>query len=123
MPRRTAEVTSDDTAVAPPTRDPFDFPMATVDFTFKGVTYKFRELTVAENDECRELSTDKDGKYDGRNHMRLMICNGAVDPIIKPEQLNKLPQRLYSKFVDLVSDLNNEDTLKEDGEEDDPGKA
>lgn len=116
MPRRSAEV------IEPVVeRDPFDFPMATADFTFKGVTYKFRELTVAENDECREISTDKDGKYDGRNHMRLMICAASTEPVIKLEQLNKLPQRLYSKFVDLVSDLNNEDTLEEDNK--DPGKA
>lgn len=104
-----AEVTPIKTA-----RDPFDFPLAEGEVAYKGVTYKFRELTVAENDQCREAATDttkKPPEYDGRVHMRMMICMGSVDPIISPDQLEKFPQRLYGKILEVVTDLNDEGTL------------
>jgi len=92
-------------------REPFAFIPNSNEYTFQGVTYKFRELTVAENDECRELATAPDGTYDGRKHMRLMICLGSVEPKIDPEQLQQFPQRLYGKLLELVSSLNDEGTL------------
>jgi len=102
-------------------RDPFAFVPATKEIAFQGVTYKFRELTVAENDECRETSTGPDGTYDGRQHMRLMICMGSVEPKIDPEQLEQFPQRLYGKILELVANLNDEGTLDDD--ENDKGNA
>lgn len=101
------------TATVTAIRDPFDFTPASNAFPFQGVTYEFRELTVAENDQCRELATAPDGTYDGRKHMRLMICLGSVEPKIDPEQLEKFPQRLYGKILELVSNLNDEGTLVE----------
>jgi len=96
-------------------RDPFDFAPAKDTIKFQDVVYTFRELTVAENDECRELATDKDGTYDGRKHMRLMICLGSEDPKIDPEQLEKFPQRLYGKILELVANLNDESSLDDEG--------
>lgn len=99
-------------------RDPFDFPPNTKDITYQGVTYRFRELTVAETDQAREDSMIGD-KFDGRLMTRLMICASAQDPVMDLEQLAKLPQRLYAAVVDLVNDLNDPDAL----EKDDPGKS
>lgn len=96
-------------------REPFAFTPASKSISFQGVEYSFRELTVAENDQCRELATDKDGVYDGRKHMRLMICLGSVEPKIDPEDLEKFPQRLYGRILDLVSSLNDETTLDDEG--------
>lgn len=97
-------------------REPFAFVPATSSVTFQDVTYRFRELTVKENDECRELATAPDGTYDGRKHMRLMICLGAVEPTIDPEQLESFPQRLYGRVLELVAGLNDEGTV-------DPGNS
>lgn len=102
-------------------RDAFDFPYETKSFTFKGVKYSFRELTVAEMDECREMATnDKDQTIDGRQMMRFEIAKSSVEPKIDLEQLSKCPQRLYLNFVDIVNELNDADALKN---EDDPGKS
>lgn len=96
-------------------REAFDFVPASKYIVFQGITYTFRELTVAENDECRDLATDKDGNYDGRTHMRMMICTGSVEPKIDPEQLTKFPQRLYGKILELVAELNDESTIETEG--------
>lgn len=104
-----------------PMREPFDFPYEQRSFTFKGVKYTFRELDVAEMDECREMATDdKEKTIDGRQMMRFEICKSAVEPPINLEQLAKCPQRLYLNFVDIVNDLNDADALKDEG---DPGKS
>jgi hypothetical protein len=91
-------------------RDPFDFPANTDSVTYMGVTYNFRELTVAETDQAREDSTIGD-KFDGRLMTRMMICLSSTDPAIDLEQLSKLPQRLYAAMVDKVNDLNDPEAL------------
>jgi len=101
-------------------RDPFDFTPIKDSVTYAGVSYVFRELTVAENDECREAATnEKESTFDGRLMMRLMICASSVDPKIDLEQLASFPQRLFSRIVDIVNELNDPDTLKDE----DPGKS
>lgn len=100
------------------TRDPFDFPPNTQDIKYAGVSYRFRELTVAETDQAREDSIIND-VFDGRLMTRLMVCTAAAEPAMDMEQLAKLPQRLYSKIVDVVNDLNDPDALKDE----DPGKS
>lgn len=96
-------------------REPFAFTPAAKSIAYQGVNYNFRELTVAENDQCRELATDsKDGTYDGRKHMRLMICLGSTDPKIDPEQLEQFPQRLYGRILEMVAGLNDENSVDDD---------
>lgn len=109
MAGRAAEVTK----IPVVERDPFDFPPATDQVRYQGVTYTFRELTVQETDQAREDSTIGD-VFDGRLMTRLMICAAAIDPTMTMEQLSKLPQRLYAKIVDLVNDLNDPDALKDE---------
>jgi len=96
------------------TRDPFDFPSETKSIAYKGVTYTFRELTVAENDLCRELATGTDDSFDGRTMIRQMIVLGAQSPEMTLEQLEKVPQRLYAQFIDVVNELNDPATFEAD---------
>lgn len=97
-----------------PQRDPFDFPANIKTVKYLGISYTFRELTVAETDLAREGSTDdKTQVIDGRLMTRMMICTSAVDPEMDMEQLGKLPQRLYSAIVDAVNDLNDPDALSD----------
>jgi hypothetical protein len=107
MPRAEATVTQ---LVAP--RDPFDFPATTDKVSYLGVDYNFRELTVAEIDEARDMATDGE-KFDGRLMTRLMICTAATEPKMSLEQLAKLPQGLYNAIVDKVNRLNDPDVLAE----------
>jgi hypothetical protein len=114
VPRGTAAVTKISEYAD---RDPFDFPPNTAYVKYMGVTYNFRELTVAETDQAREDSTIGD-KFDGRLMTRLMIVASATEPTMDIEQLAKLPQRLYAAIVDKVNDLNDPEALQED-----PGKS
>lgn len=119
MPNR-GTVVEEPVSIAPPVRDPFDFPYEHKSFTFKGVKYTFRELDVAEMDECREMATDdKEKTIDGRAMMRFEICKSAEDPKMSLDQLAKCPQKLYLNFVDIVNALNDADELKDE----DPGNA
>ena len=43
---------------------------------------------------------------------RLMIITGSVEPKLDMELLGKLPQRLYSRVVDAVNDLNDPEALE-----------
>jgi phage FluMu protein gp41 len=95
-------------------RNPFDFPVETKSVKYRGVTYTFRELTVAENDLCRELATGPDDTFDGRVMIRQMLVVGAVEPPMTMEDLEKVPQRLYAQFIDVVNLLNDPATFEED---------
>jgi hypothetical protein len=98
-------------------REPFDFPYEEASFTFKGVKYIFRELTVAQMDECREMATnDTDQTIDGRAMMRFEIVASSYEPKLTLDLLSKCPQRLYLNFVDLVNTLNDPDALKDEAE-------
>lgn len=96
------------------TRNPFDFPVETKSVTYRGVTYKFRELTVGENDVCREAASGPDDTFDGRTMIRMMIVTGAVEPAMSLEDLEKVPQRLYAQFIDAVNALNDPATFEAD---------
>lgn len=108
MPSRGATVTK----ISEVQRDPWDFPPNTKSVEYMGVSYTFRELTVAETDAAREASTTDD-KFDGRLMTRLMIVSGAVDPKMTMAELSKMPQRLYSQVIDAVNELNDPDAGKE----------
>lgn len=111
-PDRAAEVTEvkvpDDTIVMN------GYPLETKTVTFKGKSYKFREMLVEENDLCRDAATGPEDKYDGREMMRQMIVMSAVDPEMTRDDIGKIPARLYAHFVEVVNDLNDPDTLDED---------
>ncbi len=83
-------------------------------------TYKFRELSVDENDACRDGATAKDGTFNGRTMIRLMIVASSVEPKLTMANLAKLPQRVYAKIVNFVNDLNDEMSLDP---KEDPGNS
>ena len=112
MPSRAAQVTKISEHAG---RDPFEFPPNTASVEYMGVKYTFRELTVQETDEAREGAI-LDEKFDGRLMTRLMVVASAVEPTMDLEQLAKLPQRLYSRVIDLVNDLNDPEALKDEEE-------
>ncbi len=114
MPRRSDGTTLTVVADESPTRQPFDFPAETKSITYKGVTYTFRELSVAENDICRDLATGPDDMFDGRVMIRQMIVIGAQDPEMTMEDLEKVPARLYAEFIRVVNDLNDPATFEVD---------
>lgn len=97
-----------------------EFPPLTKSLTYQGRTFTFRELTVGENDVAREAATDGDN-FDGRKMMRMMVVMSSVDPEISDTDLPNIPQRLYTKIVDLVNELHDPDSL--DKKDDEPGNA
>lgn len=80
--------------------------------TVGGKTFKFRELTVAEMDFCREAATDKDEKYDPVKMVRLMVVTSAVDPELTLEDLEKMPSRVYAHVWGFVNDLNDPESVE-----------
>lgn len=91
----------------------------TLDLGSRG-SFVFRELTVAENDTCREAATAKDESFNGRTMMRMMVTVSSVEPKLTLEGLTSLPQRVYARIVEFVNDLNDAESLDKD---EDPGNA
>ena len=97
-----------------------EFPFVERTAKILGKDYKFRELSVQENDECADMSRDKDGRINGRTMMRLMIMAASVEPKLTVDTLAKMPQRVYLRVYDVVNELNN---LTLDEDEDAEGNA
>lgn len=101
--------------------DPFGTVTETLDLGARG-KFSFKELTVEENDNCREAATTKtkDGveTFNGRTMMRMMIIASAVEPKITQKDLANLPQRVYAQIVDFVNNLNDGASLDKDDEQD-----
>lgn len=89
----------------------FEFPFEEKSIEIGGKEWRFRELSVQENDDCADASKDKDGRINGRTMMRMTIIASSVEPKITPAILAKMPTRIYGKIYDVVNDLQNPDTL------------
>lgn len=94
------------------------FPFAKETVQIGENTMTFRELTVAENDECADAATGPNNKFSGRTMMRMMIMKSCVDPVLTSETLASMPNRAYMQIYDVVNRLN---TLDLNGDEDDEG--
>mgnify|MGYP001375844664 CR=1 FL=1 len=81
--------------------------------TLGGVEYTFRELSVKDNDSCVLASRQPDGSFDGRIMMRFMVLKSSLEPKITDTELMSLPQRIYLRMCDIVSDLNADDEIDE----------
>lgn len=88
-----------------------EFPFEEKAITIGKREWRFRELSVQENDDCADAAKDKEGRINGRTMMRLTIIASSVEPKITPEILAKMPTRVYGKIYDVVNDLQNPDTL------------
>lgn len=117
-PDRATEVTEPEAVTETKPEKPIiemnGYVMETNSVSYKGKTYRFRELTVGENDLCREAAMGPDEKYDGREMMRMMIVSAAIAPEISRAEIEKIPSRLYAHMVDVVNTLNDPDTLETD---------
>ena len=91
-----------------------EFPFEERTITIGNRDWRFRELSVQENDDCADTAKDKEGRINGRTMMRMTIIASSVDPKITPAMLAKMPTRVYGKIYDLVNDLQNPDTLNDD---------
>ncbi len=100
--------------------DPLATLTETLDLGLRG-KFSFRELTVEENDTCRETATAKDGSFNGRTMMRMMVTISSIEPNISLESLNKMPQRVYAAIVEFVNDLNDSESLM--SEKTEPGNS
>lgn len=111
---RAAEVTTDEGEVLADVIEMDGYVLETKTIWHRGKAYRFRELTLGENDACRDAATSPDDKYDGMEMMRQMIALSSVEPSLTRDDLNKVPARLYAHMVEAVNDLNDPDTLKVD---------
>lgn len=95
-----------------------EYVFETRDEVIAGKTYKFRELSVEENDQCSDAAKDEHNMINGRVMMRMMIMTSAIEPKIDAEALSKMPQRVYLKLCDLVNALNDPETLDKKKDDD-----
>lgn len=84
-----------------------EFPFAKKKVTIEGVEMTFRELTVAENDECADAAQGPGpNDFNGRTMMRMMIIKSSVEPKLDSEMLAAMPNRVYIQVYDIVNALN-----------------
>jgi hypothetical protein len=96
----------------------FDFTFIEREMQLFGKTFKFRELSVAENDACIDAARMDDGNINGRINMRMMIAKSSVDPKITVDDIARLPNRIYLQLAEFVNDVNSiDDALIEPNED------
>ena len=88
--------------------------------TIKGKKFRFRELSVAENDECADSAKNPDGTINGRTMMRMMIMKSSLEPKLDSDTISELPNRMYIRIYDVVSALN---TIELGEDPEDEGKS
>ena len=95
--------------------DVIKFPFAKKTVTIAEQDFVFRELTVAENDECADAAQGPGpNDFNGRTMMRMMIIKSSVEPALDSEMLAAMPNRVYIQIYDIVNALN---TLSTEGDE------
>jgi hypothetical protein len=101
------------------------YPGSTVEWDFRGVHYKFQEVTVEENDRCLDAATNPDGQtINNRTLTRLLILASTVEPKgFSLTDLIHMPYRAYQHIVDLVNDLNDADKIPADPNASTPGTS
>jgi hypothetical protein len=80
------------------------------EITLRGVTYKFRELSVAEYDDIVKMcsSTNEAGEelIDNRLLSQMMTVESCETPKMTTEKMRKLGMRLSRKLNNVASSLN-----------------
>lgn len=95
----------------------------------RGVTYRFRELSIGEYDDLVQKATTKrpnglggeDEMIDNAVLLKLMVIKCSVDPKLTPESLAKLPMRVVMKFNSTVNRMHYGDEPEEKAPETDSG--
>lgn len=88
----------------------------TTSLSLGGVEYQLRELSVKDNNACVIASKQTDGTFDGRIMMRMMVLKSVTEPKLIDTALDELPNRLYLRLCDVVSDLNADEADSDDEE-------
>jgi len=105
----------------------FDFAFAERVLEFDGRRFKFRELSVKENDACIDAARMPDGTINGRINMRMMIAKSSVEPKITVDDLVGIPNRIYLRLAEFVNDINSIDdaidAAASDEKDEDEGKS
>ena len=75
--------------------------------TIGKITYRLRELTAGEYDECLTIATrdDEEGSVDMVMMAKLMLIKGIVDPPLKDNQLAALPYRTSRELRRAITQL------------------
>jgi hypothetical protein len=104
---------------------PFDFAFAEREIDVDGHLFKFREMSVKENDACIDAARQPDGMINGRINMRMMIAKSSVSPKITVDDLAGVPNRIYLKLAEFVNEINSIDDALDEADakkdEDDEG--
>jgi hypothetical protein len=103
--------------------DPLDFLFVQRALDLNGHAFTFRELSVAESDECIDKSRRPDDTIDGRLNMRLLISKSSVEPKLKIDDIAKMPNRVYIKIAEFVNDLNSIDDAEAADKDEGEGNA
>lgn len=67
----------------------------TTEVSYGSQTYTLRELSVEENDEIEEASTEADGKFNGKLNLRMCLAKSILSPETPIDKIAKWPGKKY----------------------------
>lgn len=70
-----------------------------------GITYRVRELSAGEYDECLTIATQSDGDVDMVMMVKLMLIKGIVEPSLNDTKLSALPYKTSRSLKRAISQL------------------
>ena len=72
----------------------------------RGVTYKFRELSATEYEECLRIATNPDEESaDLSALLKLMVTRSMIDPKMNAEDYGKMPFPVVRRLNDVVNKM------------------
>lgn len=95
--------------------------------TLRGVTYRFRELSIGEYDDLvKKATTTKQNALgedidtlDQALLLRLMVLNSCISPKLRADRLNELSMPVVLKINKLVNDMHYGDVPEDKPKDDD----
>lgn len=80
-------------------------PFTHKELTLRGKTYKIRELSAKEYDDCVKMATKADDDVDMVALLRLMVSKSIVDPKLTADDLADLPYGVSRRLGSAVNRL------------------
>lgn len=78
----------------------------TIEVASGGKTWVLRELSVKENDDIEDASTDEKGKFNGRLNLRMCLATSIVSPATTIDQIGKWPGKRYLALSRAFNQVN-----------------
>jgi hypothetical protein len=75
------------------------------EISIRGTTFKIRELSAEEYDNCLKGATKPDGDIDTVLLLRLMAMKSLKDPSLSAEEINALPYKVSRRLSTAVNEL------------------